>query len=179
MRWSAAFGGPWGWVREVRRQTDRGQIYWPSGGLNEFLAWCHRFQPRDGPRYVFFVHVSEKIPADVTNRLTAVNFHCSPLPAFRGGHPIEHQLLAGKVDTVMTAHQMTQEIDAGPIYGTRGPIILAGTKDEILARFVEPVAELMRWIVETEPEPTLQVGEVVKFQRLTPEAYQQFWEARR
>ena len=36
----------------------------------------------------------------------------------------------------------------------------------------------MRRIVETEPTPIPQVGEVVRFQRLTPESYEAFWQTR-
>ena len=129
-------------------------------------------------RYIFFLNWSEILPERVTSAFECVNFHCTPLPFGRGGHPIENLLLRGHTETVITAHRMTADIDTGPMYGRRGPVSLAGTKDEILARFVEPVSELMRRIVETEPTPIPQVGEVVRFQRLTPESYEAFWQTR-
>jgi len=100
------------------------------------------------------------------------------LPYGRGGHPIENLILRGHTETVITAHRMTEEFDAGPIYGTRGPVSLAGTKDEIVARFVDPVAALMRWIVAEEPTPVPQVGEVVHFRRLPVAMYRDFWAGR-
>lgn len=130
------------------------------------------------PRYLFFLNWSRKVGSVVTNSFTAINMHCTALPFGAGGHPIEHLILRGFTETVMTAHRMTDEIDRGDIYGTRGPISLTGTKDDILARFVQPVSDLIRWIVETEPEPVPQVGEVVRFHRLTPDAYERFWKER-
>ena len=55
---------------------------------------------------------------------------------------------------------------------------LAGTKAEILERLVEPCAQLLRMIAETEPTPYLQVGEVVRFNRLAPDEYERFWRER-
>ena len=130
-------------------------------------------------RYIFFLNWSEILPERVTSAFECVNFHCTPLPFGRGGHPIENLLLRGHTETVITAHRMIATIDSGGIYGTRGPVSLAGTKAQILDRFIAPCISFIRWIVETEPEPVPQVGEVVKFQRLTPEAYRRFWEARR
>lgn len=126
-------------------------------------------------RYLFFLHWSAKVPEVITDHHEAVNMHCAELPFGRGGNPIENLRLRGFTHTVMTAHRMTQEIDAGPIYGQRGPISLAGTKDEILQRFIEPCAELIEWIVKEEPTPTPQVGEVVTFRRLSPEQYVEVW----
>jgi methionyl-tRNA formyltransferase len=168
-QYAACVGAPWGY-----RALDR-VAHLNVTAIHEEVALT--FKPR--PRYLFFLNWSRVVPPAVVDAIECVNFHCTPLPYGRGGHPIENMLLRGHAETVITAHRMTAEIDAGPIYGIQGSVSLAGTKEEILARFVEPVADLMRWIVETEPAPTPQVGKVVEFQRLTSEAYRQFWEARR
>ena len=130
------------------------------------------------PHMWFFLNWSSIVPADIVAAFECVNFHAAPLPYGRGGAPIENMILRGHTETIITAHRMTAEIDAGPIYGTRGPISLAGTKDQILARFIEPCADLIQWIVTEEPTPAPQVGEVVHFRRLGPEAYKEFWKAR-
>lgn len=129
-------------------------------------------------QYVFCLNWSRRVPQWFTDAYRVVNFHATRLPAFRGGHPIENLILAGHTDTVITAHRMTDELDAGPIYGVSAPISLAGTKVEIQQRFVEPVAELIRYIVKYEPEPKPQMGKPTYFKRLSPEAYAEFWRAR-
>ena len=130
------------------------------------------------PRFVFCLNWSSYVPPDVLAMAECVNFHCTELPFGRGGAPIENLLLRGHTETVITAHRMTEELDAGPIYGQRGPVSLAGTKAEILERFIEPVVELVRFIVDTEPEPYPQVGEIVKFSRLPVAEYEKFWRDR-
>lgn len=52
-------------------------------------------------------------------RFGAINVHCSLLPAYRGGCPIEEQILAGDTHGGVTLHWMTENIDAGPILTSR------------------------------------------------------------
>lgn len=131
------------------------------------------------PRQVFFVHWSTFVQEDILGLTECVNFHCTLLPYGRGGHPIENLILSGKTETVLTAHRMTSEMDAGPIYGIGGPISLAGMKAQILRRFVPYCVELTRQIVEhPEREPVPQAGDVVRFSRLSPVAYQALWASR-
>ena len=131
------------------------------------------------PRYVFFLSWSSRVPSDVLAQTECVNFHCTALPYGRGGGPIENLILRGHSETVLTAHRMVDEIDAGPIYGQRGPISLDGTKEQILERFVCPCIDLIRWLIATNPVPRPQVGEVVVFSRLSKDEYEMFWRRRR
>lgn len=182
MRHLVCAGQPWG-----ERVFDR-----VSRELHARAGWHCWFAPNGGgsgsalletvarllPRYTFFLNWSRYVPASVLGRCECVNFHCTALPYGRGGHPIENLILRGHTETVMTAYRMNEFFDAGPIYGTRGPISLAGTKMMILERFVDPCADLIRWIATTEPLPTPQVGVTMRFGRLSPEAYDQFWATR-
>ena len=130
------------------------------------------------PRAVFVLHWHWWIPSHLWQAIEMINLHAAPLPWGRGGNVIEHQLLLGRTSTTLTAHRVTGALDAGPIYGTRGPISLAGTRDDILARFVDPAVDLIAWIIREHPQPVPQTGEVVTFQRLPPDEYERFWEAR-
>ena len=139
------------------------------------LARCEIQQPR----YVFFVGWSYKISSEVYLRWECVNLHCTDLPYGRGGGPIENLLLRGHTETVMSAHRVTREIDAGPVYGREGPVSLAGsTKEDILRHFIDPCVTLINWIVEHRPTPVPQVGEPVLFKRLPLADYEQFWRDR-
>jgi methionyl-tRNA formyltransferase len=130
------------------------------------------------PEFIFFLHWSTLVPADIVTKQLCVNFHCTPLPYGRGGSPIENMILRGHEVTIITAHRMTETLDAGPVYGTIGPVALLGTKDEILDSLATPCVELMTWIARTRPEATPQTGEVVHFERLAPPAFEAFWAAR-
>ncbi len=130
------------------------------------------------PRWIFFLNWSERVPDDVLASSECCNFHAAPIPYGRGGAPIENMLLRGHSDTVITAHRMTSELDAGDVYLRSAPVSLDGTKEEILLRFIEPTATLIASIVRHELKPSPQVGEVVPFRRLPQKEYEAFWIAR-
>jgi methionyl-tRNA formyltransferase len=47
-------------------------------------------------------------------RYGVLNFHPSLLPAYKGGSPIEEQILAGDPHGGVTLHWMTEQVDEGP-----------------------------------------------------------------
>ena len=172
----ACVGARWGW--EVLDRLDGLPIlgagpetYGLGTGLAAALAYRR-------PRYVFFLNWSWVVPPYITDAFECVNFHCTALPYGRGGNPIENLIRRGHTETVITAHRMTAQLDAGPLYARSGAVSLEGDKSAITARFVEPVAELVRHIVRLQPRPRQQKGEVVRFKRLTPEEYDLFWKER-
>jgi methionyl-tRNA formyltransferase len=133
-----------------------------------------------GPRFVFCLNWSLIVPSQLIQASEFVNFHCTDLRRSygRGGHPIENLLLRGHTETVITAHRMTRDVDAGDVYLQSAPISLAGTKADIQARFVEPVTEMIQHIVEHEPKPVPQVGTPTHFYRLPQAEYDALWAAR-
>ncbi len=85
------------------------------------------------PDYVLFYGWSWKIPATVVSRYKCLMLHPSDLPKFRGGSPIQNQILNGLIDTKLSIFQITDKIDAGPILSKR-PLSLRGNMSEILSR---------------------------------------------
>ena len=53
-------------------------------------------------------------------RYGVLNFHPSLLPAYKGGSPIEEQILAGDACGGVTLHWMIEQVDAGPIVMSEG-----------------------------------------------------------
>ena len=173
-RYVVAGGQSWAW-----------QVYWAVFAHTQWpCAYAHseaslrRVLAERPARYVFFVHWSSFVVPAITDAYECVNFHCTALPYGRGGHPIENLILRGATETVLTAYRMTEELDAGPIYAVSPPVSLAGSKEAILRRFVEPVADLMRYIIETEPLPRPQVGAVERFHRLPIAEAEALWASR-
>lgn len=120
------------------------------------------------PRYVFFLHWSWKVPEAVTGAHECVCFHPTDLPYGRGGSPMQHMILSGADETVVSAFRMVEEMDAGPIYLKR-PMSLLGGGEEVFVRFSAVAADMIREIIDTEPEPVPQSGEPVCFARRRPE----------
>lgn len=130
------------------------------------------------PEAVFFVNWERKVPADIVGAFRCVNLHATPLPYGRGANPIEHMLMRGHSSTVVTAHEMTEGIDAGEVLCQSGLVSLAGTKDDILGRLVTPCATLVLKVITRAYTPRPQQGPVVPFRRLTESECERFWEGR-
>ena len=167
-------GAPWGYrVVERLRDAISCEVFDKAR-----VETCQAIRWRTW-RYVFFLNYSWLVPLHTLALMQeAVNFHATPLPFGRGGAPIENMILRDFDSTVITAHRMIAEIDAGPIYCVSEPVSLAGTKEQILARFVLPVTRMIKEIIALEPIPVAQSGTPVYFKRLPPDEYQRFWQAR-
>lgn len=116
---------------------------------------------------LFFVHWSVKVPDEITRRFECINFHMTDLPYGQGGSPLQHLILRGHEETVMSALRMTSEIDAGPIYLKRR-LALHGSAEAIYVRAARLAATMIEEISSSDIEPTPQLGEPVRFRRRTP-----------
>jgi methionyl-tRNA formyltransferase len=120
------------------------------------------------PDIIFFPHWSYIIPEEITNRWNCVVFHMTDLPYGRGGSPLQNLIVRGHKDTMLSAIQVTKEIDAGPVY-MKKPLSLAGTAQEIYERASKIIFEQMiPQFIKERPKPEEQQGELVVFKRRKP-----------
>jgi len=119
-----------------------------------------------GPKYIFFPHWSWIVPADILTISKCVCFHMTALPYGRGGSPLQNLIDRGKRETKLSAFQMTEELDAGPVY-LQHQLMLNGSAIEIYERCAELCYRMVKTIVEREPNPVDQQGEPVFFSRRT------------
>ena len=119
------------------------------------------------PRFIFFLHWSWKVPAEIIGRQECVCFHMTDVPYGRGGSPLQNLIVRGHRATKLTALRMTETFDAGPVYLKR-PLSLEGSAEEILIRASELSAEMIVTIIDRRPIPRDQSGPVTVFRRRTP-----------
>lgn len=111
----------------------------------EAIAWCERegiehFDARhliDSPRMGELLSagvdlcvvgaLGQILPPEFLAAFPAgcLNVHFSRLPAYRGGCPIEEQILAGEREGGVSLHWITEGVDEGPLAVARGFEILA------------------------------------------------------
>ncbi len=121
------------------------------------------------PKYVFFPHWSHIIPKSIYNNYECVVFHMTDLPYGRGGSPLQNLIVKGHKETKISAIKVVKDLDAGSIY-TKYPLSLEGTAQEIYTRASAIIFErLIPMIVNENPKPVEQIGEVVSFKRRKPE----------
>ncbi len=120
------------------------------------------------PDYIFFLHWSWLVPEKLLKNYDCVGFHMTDLPFGRGGSPLQNLLVRGREKTKLSAFKMTEQLDAGPIYMKRS-LTLNGSAEDIYRRTSDLAAEMIQEIITEKPDPQPQQGEVVEFERRTPE----------
>lgn len=88
------------------------------------------------PNVLLFYGWSWIIPKELYKRYTCLILHPSPLPKYRGGSPIQHQIIAGETISAVTILKATAALDAGPIY-SQTPFPLYGNLSQIFNRIVK------------------------------------------
>ena len=67
------------------------------------------------PDVILFYGWSWIIPDEIIDKYLCLCLHPSPLPKYRGGSPIQHQIIAGEKTSAVSIFKMTNELDAGPL----------------------------------------------------------------
>ena len=84
---------------------------------------------------------------------------------------MQNLIVRGHKDSKLSALRMTDVMDGGPVY-MKEDLSLEGTAQEILTRQSDQSAKMIGRIIKEDPEPREQEGEVVVFERRTPDQSQ-------
>jgi len=76
------------------------------------------------------------IPKDIVQKYNCICLHPSPLPKYRGGSPIQNQIIRNEKVSAITIFKMTTAIDAGPII-RQLPMSLEGKIEDIYKRMID------------------------------------------
>lgn len=125
------------------------------------------FIEKIAPRYIFFPHWNWIVPNEILSKYESVCFHMTDVPYGRGGSPLQNLIIRGHKETKLTALQMTNDLDAGPVY-FKDSLSLHGSAHDIFNRAASQIMKLAFKIAETNPAPKEQTGEVTVFNRRRP-----------
>jgi methionyl-tRNA formyltransferase len=88
------------------------------------------------PDLILFVGWSWIIGKEVVNKFKCICMHPSPLPKYRGGSPLQHQIINGEEKSAVTLFLMDEHVDKGPILWQEN-FSLDGDLGIILLKIVE------------------------------------------
>lgn len=116
------------------------------------------------------------IPKEIWRNYSTLVMHTSPLPKYRGGSPLQHQIMAGEKTSAVTIFKADGGLDTGPIFG-QTPFSLEGSLDQIfkriVARGVSETVKILEGISDGNIHPTQQESsKATTFKRRKPEASQ-------
>ena len=87
------------------------------------------------PKLIFFPDWSWIIPNEIVQKYQCICFHESNLPKFRGGSPIQNQIIRGIKNTKTSSFIMNEKLDAGDIL-LQKDLSLEGSLDDIFSRMI-------------------------------------------
>lgn len=126
------------------------------------------------PDLVFFIGWSWILPKEIVLKHTCICLHPSPLPKYRGGSPIQNQIVRGEKESAVTFFVMDEFIDKGPIVWQR-VFSLAGDLQDVLDRITQLGKEGLKEILEgyvatgTIPQTPQDHSQSSYFKRRTPD----------
>ena len=88
------------------------------------------------PKYIFFIGWSWIIKDDIVNNYKCICLHPSPLPKYRGGSPMQHQIINGEKTSAVTLFEMDEGSDTGDILYQK-EFSLDGDLNDIYSRVTE------------------------------------------
>ena len=120
------------------------------------------------PDRIFFVHWSKIIDKKIFLNYECIQFHSSNLPRFKGGSPIQNQIIRNINKTKLSAFRVNENIDSGDICFNRN-MSLTGKASEIYKR-IENIAfkEIKKSLLKPKLKYRKQIGSSSYFKRRSP-----------
>jgi methionyl-tRNA formyltransferase len=99
------------------------------------------------PNFILFYGWSDIISDKIINDFTCIMLHPSPLPLYRGGSPLQNQIIRNEKDSAVTLFIMDKGIDTGDIIAQEY-LSLEGSLNEIFKRMTIIGFQLTKNILE-------------------------------
>ena len=116
------------------------------------------------PKYIFFPDWSWIVPDEIISNVNCICIHESNLPKFRGGSPIQNQIIRGIKNTKSTAFVMNSKLDTGDILLQKS-LSLDGSLDEIFLRMEKNNYEIITTIIQGKFKKRKQSGKPTSYKR--------------
>jgi len=158
---------PWNYDAYAFKQNCDMQLFSDKDTL---LADLEEFDPV----WVFFLDWSWIVPKEILNKYKCVCFHEADLPNFRGGSPIQNQIIHGRTKTKLTAFLMDDGVDTGDIL-LQEDLSLEGHISDIMERVVKITPKMIDKILKGDYKRIKQ-GDGTVFSRRKPEESQLYTE---
>ncbi len=120
------------------------------------------------PDLILFYGWSEIVDLCIVENFCCLMLHPSPLPKYRGGSPIQNQIIDGVEESEVCIFKMEKEIDAGSII-KREKLDLTGDLKEIFRRIELLGTKLSLQFLSDGLNPEPQIGNPTYCKRRKPE----------
>ncbi len=123
---------------EFKRESDEVQNFVVNSNDSEGIL---RILDEIKPDVIFYYGWSWLVKESIFFKYLCVCLHPSPLPKYRGGSPIQHQIIQGETESAVSVFKMGGGLDDGDIY-KQEPISLLGSLSEIFNSIIQVGAKI-------------------------------------
>jgi methionyl-tRNA formyltransferase len=121
---------------------------------------------------ILFIGWSWIIPDYFTERYLCIGLHPSDLPQFRGGSPIQNQIINGITQSKVSLITLSNKLDAGEIWMKKDLSLIGDSIDNIFDNIVQSSIILLNNFFDRYPKINPEIQDVSKgsyFKRRKPE----------
>ena len=101
--------------------------------IKSYDEYSNSFIRKYNPDFILFYGWSWMVDKDIIGNYKCIMLHPSKLPKYRGGSPIQNQIIRGVNDSAVTLFIMNEEMDSGDIVFQES-MSLSGSIDDIFNR---------------------------------------------
>jgi len=154
------------WGFEVHKHIKQAMNCKLIQDQSQFMNSLSSFEKNDT---LFFVGWSWIIPNNIIEEYKCICLHPSILPKYRGGSPIQHQIINGEKESAVTYFKMTDKLDAGPIL-FQEKFSLEGELKDVTNRIIPLAIKGIFYILNDKVKEQKQDdSDATYFKRRTPE----------
>jgi|2_EtaG_2_1085320.scaffolds.fasta_scaffold02193_8 methionyl-tRNA formyltransferase len=122
---------------------------------------------------IFFIGWSWIVEKEILDSALCICMHPSRLPRYKGGSPLQNQIINGEKESAVTFFKMTEKTDTGPII-LSNPFSLEGNLNEIFERIKDSCLHCIPIIISRFFKTNLHLveqnlNEATYFKRRTPD----------
>jgi len=139
-----------------------------SAGCAEIAEVCHTPQALDAvmeldPEVNVLVLAgwSWRVPTKIVEQYACIGLHPSDLPNYRGGSPLQHQIIDGLTESRCSLFRLNADYDTGPMLA-QAPMSFKGMISEVLDELVRAGSELLIQALQDWPHWEMQCQELSK-----------------
>ena len=104
--------------------------------IKSYDEYCNFSVSEYNPDFILFYGWSWVVDVNITSDYKCIMLHPSKLPKYRGGSPIQNQIIRGVKNSALTLFIMNEEIDSGNIVFQES-MSLSGSIDNIFIKIEE------------------------------------------
>ena len=158
------------WAKEIYRMLMDDFNEHSFTFINSKEGYSSKLVKETNPDLILWYGWSWFIPDETLKNYPSIMLHPSPLPKYRGGSPIQNQIINGEETSAVTLFRVNSLMDEGEIIRQK-PYSLRGDLKDIFDRIIKTGYELSCEMIQDLPhiESRSQEGKSTYFKRRKPE----------